>query len=59
MINEFLTETQPTLCFIHLYCLYLVHQIIGAPLGDVLGKHLLVVRKVLCKKHRKPLTYII
>lgn len=42
----------PTLCFIHLYCFYLVHQIVGAPLGDLLGKHLLVVRKVLCVIYR-------
>lgn len=44
-----------TLCFIHLVCSYLVHQIVGAPLGDLFGKHLLVVRKVLCKIHRGPL----
>lgn len=37
----------PTLGFVSFDRLKFVHQVVGAPLGDLLGKYLLIVREVL------------
>lgn len=41
-------KPRPTLSFVHFDGLDLVHQVVGAPLGNVLDEDLLTVREVLC-----------
>lgn len=48
LVPDAVMERLLTLSFIHFDRLYLVHQVVGAPLGDVLDEDLLVVGEVLC-----------